>query len=71
MIHTILSFTLSFLIGQFGHANFRRKAFFHSIVIDFIIYITYSEEGDRSDCYPEINIVNWGEADVDNVFFEG
>ena len=43
----------------------------HSIVIDFIISITYSWEGDRPDCYPEINIVNWGEAEVDNVFFEG
>jgi hypothetical protein len=71
MIHTILSFTLSFLIGQFGHVNFSRKAFLHSIVIDSIISITYSWEGDISDCYPEINIVNWGEAEVDNVFSKG
>jgi hypothetical protein len=31
----------------------------------------YSWEGDRSDCYPEKNIVNQGKAEVDNVFFEG
>ena len=33
--------------------------------------ITYSWEGDRSDFYPEKNTVNQGEAEVDNVFFEG
>jgi hypothetical protein len=37
VFHTILSFTLSFLIGQFGHVNFRRETFINSIVIDFII----------------------------------
>ena len=36
-----------------------------------IIWITYSWEGDRSDCYPKKTIANWGEAEDDNVFFEG
>jgi len=39
MLHNILSFTISFLIGQFGHVNFRRETFFHSNVIDFIIIV--------------------------------
>jgi hypothetical protein len=32
--------------------------------------LKHSWEGDRSDCYPERNIVNQGEAEVENDFFE-
>jgi hypothetical protein len=34
-------------------------------------YRSREYEGDRSDCYPEKDIVNRGETKVDNVFFKG
>jgi hypothetical protein len=37
ILYNLLSFTISFLIGQFGDVYLRRETFFHSVVIDFII----------------------------------
>jgi len=41
MFHNILFFTISFLIGQFGHVNFKRETFFHSIVTGWTTYVIH------------------------------
>ena len=43
----------------------------HVNVYSLLLFITYSWDGDISDCYPEKNIVKGGKAEVYNVFFEG